>query len=150
MQKCCLMDDLYHIFVHSKCSCKCCCIIGNICGMAEGIMIFCINSCSQCVDGWFIFFVNMCMCFCVSIFIIVAEHGIKDLNSILPAVFYVVHRKINIFQQFFDILCRIRCCTDSRTDCDRLELHVGSAVIHNIYLFCNGFHQVSGREKVVA
>ena len=92
----------------------------------------------------------MCMCFCVSIFIIVAEHGIKDLNSILPAVFYVVHRKINIFQQFFDILCRIRCCTDSRTDCDRLELHVGSAVIHNIYLFCNGFHQISGREKVVA
>ena len=92
----------------------------------------------------------MCVVLCMSIFIIIAEHGIKNLNSIFSAVFYVVNRKVNIFHQLFDILCRIRCCADSCADRDWFKLHISSAVIHNINLFCNGFYQISGREKVVS
>ena len=150
MQKGCLANDLHHIFIHAKCCCKRCCIIGHIRGMAECIMILCIDCRCQGIDGWFIFLVNMCPVCWHYILVGIAEHGIKDLDPVLSTVFHMVNCKIHILQQFLHIFCRIRCRTDSRTDRNCFQLHVRPAVIHNRNLLFNGFHQVSGREKIIS
>ena len=149
MQECCLTDDLNHILVHSKCCCQCCCIISHIRGMAKSIMILRINSCRQRINRWLILPINMFAVRCVFIFI-VTEHRIKDLYAIFSTMFHMIHRKIHIFHQLFNIFCSIWCSTDSCTDCDCLQFHICSAIIHNKNLFRNRFHQISGREKVIS
>ena len=82
--------------------------------------------------------------------LLVDDPKIKDLYAIFSTMFHMIHRKIHIFHQLFNIFCSIWCSTDSCTDCDCLQFHICSAIIHNKNLFRNRFHQISGREKVIS
>ena len=149
MKQSCLADDLNHILIHAKCCCQSGRIIEHVIRMTERIMIFRIDGCSQCINRRFIFPVNMCTVFGIPLLVRIAEHRIKHLDSVLSAMLHMVNSKIHILHQFLDSSGCIWCCTDSGTDCHRLQLHIRPSVIHHKNLLCDRLYQISGWKQII-
>ena len=118
--------------------------------MAERIVILRINCRRQRINRRLILLINMGAIPCIVPLTVVPEHHIKDLDPIFSIMFHMINCQIYIFHQLFHVPCRIRSRTDTGTHSYRFQLHIRSAVIHNINLFCNRFHHISGGKKIIS